>query len=129
NGALLDINGPVAFGVCSRAHIEANEGASVLANSSYDIDGNAAYHLLLSSTAGYRLADKTITMVGSRTFTQFVRLQNRAGATIYLLNKVGSATGVRYYADTNSVINTYGGGANYLFGDSNGSTATGAQYV
>lgn len=41
----------------------------------------------------------------------------------------GSATGTRYNAQSNSVINTGGGGASYLPGNSAGSTATGAQYL
>ena len=34
-----------------------------------------------------------------------------------------------YDADTNGVINTFGGGANFFPGDTPGSTATGGQYV
>lgn len=41
----------------------------------------------------------------------------------------GSATGVRYNANTNGVIFTNGGGATYFPGDSSGTTATGGQYA
>ncbi len=42
---------------------------------------------------------------------------------------VGSATGVRYTAATNSVIQTNGAGPTHFPGNSAGSTATGAQYT
>jgi hypothetical protein len=41
----------------------------------------------------------------------------------------GSATGVRYSGDTNAVIKTAGGGANFFPGSSAGSVSTGAQYT
>jgi hypothetical protein len=41
----------------------------------------------------------------------------------------GAATGARYFANMNSIIQTNGGGANFFPGDSAGSTATGGQYA
>lgn len=41
----------------------------------------------------------------------------------------GASTGVRYISAANSVIDTAGGGANFLPGNSAGSTATGGQYL
>jgi hypothetical protein len=40
----------------------------------------------------------------------------------------GGATGKRYVAELNGVINTFGGGANYFPGNVAGTTATGGQY-
>jgi len=41
----------------------------------------------------------------------------------------GAATGKRYLAELNGVIQTFGGGANYFPGDVAGTTATGGQYA
>jgi hypothetical protein len=40
-----------------------------------------------------------------------------------------NATGTRYNGTLNSVINTFGGGANYFPGNSAGSVATGGVYA
>lgn len=41
----------------------------------------------------------------------------------------GSATGVRYTANANGIINTAGSGATYLPGNASGTTGTGGQYI
>jgi hypothetical protein len=52
---------------------------------------------------------------------------NTSGSQSGTHNAFG-VNGVRYFADTNSVINTSGGGATFLPGTTTGSLATGGQY-
>ena len=52
-----------------------------------------------------------------------------AAISAYSITFSGSATGQRYNASQNSVINTYGGGASYFPGNAAGATATGGQYA
>lgn len=52
------------------------------------------------------------------------------GSVVYIYAApTGSATGKRYAAEMNAVVQAYGGGANYLPGDVAGTTATGGQYA
>lgn len=72
----------------------------------------------------------THTLTGTPNFTGLFAYANRT-STIIIFGQTwsGAATGVRYSAISNGVIETNGGGANYLPGNSAGSTATGGQYV
>jgi hypothetical protein len=129
NNAVVNISGNMTFAACTRAHMELLSGGSVNVNAGYTISGNAPNHWLLN-TGNIVLSGQTITLSGAPAFSStFLNAQNRAGATVYNATFTGSATGKRYNATLNAVINTFGGGASYFPGDVAGTTATGGQYA
>lgn len=72
------------------------------------------------------------TITANVTFNQFVSARDGGIAEMWQSTfSLGSftATGSRYLANVNGVINTGGGGASYFPGSTAGSTATGGQYV
>jgi hypothetical protein len=76
------------------------------------------------------MANLTATLSGAPAFSSQFAFADRLGF-ITNANVVysGSATGTRYVANSNAVINTNGGGASYFPGSVAGSTATGGQYL
>ncbi|MGU7855388.1 beta strand repeat-containing protein [Burkholderia orbicola] len=107
-------------------------GGQISVQANYTISGGAAYHILASnpgSTTGYQ-PGLTVTVTGTPTFSQqfavsqFLGLINAAGTTFS-----GSATGTRYLATINGVINTNGGGASFFPGSAAGSTSSGGIYA
>lgn len=70
-----------------------------------------------------------IILVGSVTYSYFVYAV-QLSSVVYIHGGVtGSGTGQRYLANSNSVIGTGGGGANYYPGTVAGAVASGGQYV
>lgn len=121
--------GPVEFGACSHGHMYAATGGLVRINQSYTIVGDTPYHIQADVGGKLFLAEHTCTLSGTRTFTAFARAANCGciyrGATV---TYTGSATGIRYSAVLNGVINTFSAGASFFPGSVAGSTATGGQY-
>ncbi|WP_196480743.1 hypothetical protein [Burkholderia diffusa] len=106
-------------------------GGQISVQANYTISGGAAYHLLASNSGanlGYQ-SGLTVTVSGTPAFSQqfaasqFLGLINAAGTTFS-----GSATGTRYLATINGVINTNGGGASFFPGSVAGSTSSGGIY-
>jgi len=128
DGAIVTISGNMELGACTRFHFELTSGSRLKVESGYTVSGNATRHWSLDA-AYCVLSTVTITMTGTPAFTDFISCSSGSGAVIYLLTKSGSATGRRYNAVLNGVINTFGGGATALFGDTSGATATGGQYA
>ncbi len=125
-----DFDGATTFGACALAHVQvAGLGAYVELDSAYTVNGNAAYHfqaIYLGEVGHYA----TTTITGTRTFTTFARCNILASVDSFAtISVTGSVTGKRYVANLNSVVNTYGSGANYFPGNVAGTTATGGQYA
>jgi hypothetical protein len=111
-------------------HLVGYTGVTIDISRSYTISGGASVHWYsggaLFSNMG---ATPTITLTGTPTFGAFANA-NSCGFIFcggHVFN--GVATGSHYSATLNGVINTTSGGANFLPGNSTGSTATGGQYV
>lgn len=113
-------------------HINAQAGGgSIVATGNYTISGGAAAHLNVSSTGCYvDVTGVTVTISGTPAFSAafadcaYPGMVNSSGVTW-----TGSATGVRYNAIANGVVNTQGSGATYFPGNASGTTSTGGQYV
>lgn len=105
--------------------------SGVFVNADYAIAGGGAGHVFCSTGSDFViLGPRTITLTGTPAFTDcFVRATGLAVVRAPAVTFVGSATGVRYVAELNSVINTSGGGASYLPGSMAGILATGGQYA
>ncbi|GAA4108875.1 hypothetical protein ACFFTN_01465 [Aminobacter aganoensis] len=129
NNAVLNISGNMAFAACTRSHLEINTGGTVNVNSGYTISGATNYHWLLNYGA-LVLSGQTITITGTPAWgVSFIDASNGSGATVFSATFSGAATGKRYNAALNAVVNTFGGGANYFPGNVAGTTATGGQYA
>lgn len=105
------------------------DGGYANCTGNYTISGGATEHWTLAAEAELRVQSRTITLTGTPAFSNFLTVSMLSTALVNGNTFSGSATGTRYSASLNSVINTGGGGASYLPGDVAGSTATGGQYA
>jgi hypothetical protein len=121
----------IIFGACANAHlVSAMDGAIIKAVGDYSITGNAVIHGYCQGCANLLISAVTVTLSGTPAFSAaFVFAERLSLIDGSLSTFSGAATGTRYNANANSVINTGGGGATYFPGNVGGSTATGAQYV
>jgi hypothetical protein len=118
----------VKFGASSGVHLNVQDGAIVSITTSYTIAGGAVNHWKATGT-GKIIAVGTATLTGTPAFTAFARADDLGYIRCPGMTFTGSATGQRYNINTNGVIQTSGGGASYLPGNSAGATATGGQYA
>lgn len=121
--------GNMNFGACTGAHIFC-EGGNIEIGANYTISGGATSHFS-SSVKGIIRIDNPLTVTVSGTPAFSASFANAASGSILSAAGItfsGSATGQRYSATLNSVIDSGAGGANYFPGNSAGATATGAQY-
>jgi len=123
----------IDFGsAASGYHISSNTaGGNVRATGNYAITGGAALHWACIGGGTIECKNITITITGTPAFSYKFAIATQGLGNIRCEGNTfsGSATGTRYLAEANGVIYTNGGGANYLPGDSAGSTATGGQYT
>jgi hypothetical protein len=130
-GGFITVSGNVNFGACAANHLRAIQYGSIfIGGVNYTINGNAQRHLSSSPVGYINMANLTATLSGAPAFSSQFAFADRLGF-ITNANVVysGSATGTRYVANSNAVINTNGGGASYFPGSVAGSTATGGQYL
>jgi hypothetical protein len=120
--------GNMEFGACGVAHASSTGNGVLTANANYTISGSAPAHF--SANSLLNCSGVTITLTGTPAFSSAFAVAVGI-AEVYApgLTFVGSATGPRYAATLNAVINTNGGGASYFPGNSVGSVATGGLYA
>lgn len=134
NGSRCEIDAAVIFGAASIYHIWVHDNKSLLyiLNATVTISGGATAFAFVNMGAAF-IEASAFTLIGTPAFAgAFVQAINggkiqspsTAPATF-----AGAATGIRYNASMNGIINTFGGGASYWPGDSAGLTATGGQYA
>jgi len=133
SSSIINVTGNCVFGACASYHLNA-EGGGIALYHSYSISGNAQTHKLASDCGSIiTYVPITITFLASVTFTSSFVWAVRLGdfssfAETYSLGAF-TVTGQRYEADSNGVIDTYGGGATYFPGTVAGATTTGGQYI
>lgn len=116
----------VNFGACVNEHMLINIGAVLRAVGNWAISGGAPTHVNTTAQGYFSAAAVTCTLTGTPAFTYFADCDMNAVSILQSVTFSGSATGGRYRALTNGVIQTYGGGANYLPGSTAGTVdATG----
>jgi hypothetical protein len=119
----------IDFNTTSGNHIFCSAGV-IEASNNYSITGAPSGGFHVACLGGYTRLSVTVTLTGTPAFSGAYALSNNGGILRFDSGSFsGSATGPRYSATMNSVINTGGGGASFLPGDSAGSTATGGQYA
>lgn len=116
------------------SHISIANTGRVNVVDDYTIAGNALAHFNIAQNGVLTYSQAVavaVTLTGTPVFTDFGIVSNGGVALVPSGNVSfsGGATGARYSAITNGVIDTNGGGASFLPGSTPGSTATGGQYV
>jgi hypothetical protein len=116
--------------VATGVNVYASSGGRVnLLGTQADIGGRTIGYFFSVDTKGeINVASITVACgvltVTDTVLTNTLGFFNTVGVTF-----TGTVTGRRYNAIGNSVINTFGGGANYFPGNTAGATATGGQYL
>jgi hypothetical protein len=130
NGGSLQITGPMEYGATSNYHMFVSQQSTLIVTSGYTIGGGANHHIRVENAAMMQIGGGlTITLAGTPAFAAaFIGAYRLAAAIAFGVTFAGAATGVRYRATLNSVIETNGGGAAYLPGDAAGVLSTGGQY-
>ncbi|MBY0531536.1 MAG: DUF2793 domain-containing protein [Xanthobacteraceae bacterium] len=126
-GSFLTISGNMDYAalVSGRSHLNAN-GGTILINANYTISAGAARHWVVQSLGNLQCQSKTVTIIGTPAFTDFAMANTMSLLQVSGNTYSGSASGNRYSAVLNSVIQA--GGA-ILPGSSGGTTATGGVYI
>lgn len=121
----------IEFGPCAGFHVYCATGADVSVLGAYRISGGASAHIATdSSGATVRMEGRAVTLVGTPAFsTAFVYAVRGSAVIAGGATFSASATGARYSAQSNAVVDTGGGGATFFPGSVAGNTATGGQYV
>ncbi len=130
SGGRLAINGRMRFGLCSGQHVYASRDSIVSIAAGYEIFGGCVVHWQAeqkSFIAGNYLA---ITLTGTPAWGYaFAYCGDVSSMYVGVNTFSGAATGTRYVAGANGVINTLNGGATYLPGSVAGAVSSGGQYL
>ncbi|MEB2545190.1 hypothetical protein [Burkholderia cenocepacia] len=132
-GSMISTGAGISYGFSAGSHILGNAFGIVNVNGSYSIatNGGAGSHFNASTGGAVDVTSGITLSIGSNVnFTTAFSLatgvaQINAGGMTFS----GSATGTRYNAQSNSMINTDGSGANYFPGNAAGITASGGIYI
>jgi hypothetical protein len=129
-GGTVQITGPMEYGATTGYHLFVSQQSTLVVTSGYAISGGASHHIRVENASLIQIGGgQTIVLNGTPDFsTAFIGAYRLSAAIVFSLTFVGAATGVRYRATLNSVVETNGGGAAYLPGDAAGALIAGAQY-
>lgn len=130
-GAVVFLTGKNAFGGCGFRHIGADNGAFVeMLGGQIAIEGAAPHHLYADSGGHIFYALGSVGIAGTPHFPfGFAHAQGTGLVTSHGITWSGSATGLRYQAVLNGVVNVNASGPDYFPGDSDGILASGGQYA
>ncbi|MCA1452120.1 hypothetical protein I6F35_02685 [Bradyrhizobium sp. BRP22] len=125
--------GPMEFGYCKDGHLWASNGSYIGVYGPVRITGNAAAHMLTDSGGRvlYDVVNKPmINIVNPITVSQWANVGSGIiGAAYGTITGFGNVTGKKYDVSRNGILDTLGGGVNYLPGTVAGTTSTGGQYL
>lgn len=127
-GAAINFN-KLRFGACGYSHIEAGTGGTVLPGADYEIVGGGVSHYHAGSPGSIFASNLTITLTGAPAFSAYFAGVAEGTVSVRGCTFVGAATGRRYLAHKNGVIDVGDGGDTCLPGDVIGYTANGGVYV
>lgn len=128
-GSNIIVDGAIIMGACAGDHFVATEGGLIEITTNYTINGSAVNHWHAFGRGEIICQNRTITLTGTPAFSG--NFAGNAFAIHFVSGNTfsGSATGSRYLVHKNGVIDTNGGGATYLPGNSTVGAATGGQYI
>ena len=130
-GSQIIVNGLLVFGAATAYHIFSQSNSIITLSANYTISGNAQVHIYaINGGIVTYSSGMTVTLTGTPAFSNAFVLTDILGvARAQNITYSGSATGKRYSATLNGVIQTYSGGnATYFPGSVAGTYATGGQY-
>lgn len=128
NGGTIQF-GNIEFNTGLDTHLRAKNGGVIQALANYTIIGAAVNHMEANTQACVNVDAVTVTLSSTPAFNGFTVARTLGYVSADGTTYAGSATGKRYFAETNAVINTDGGGSTFFPGSVSGSTTTGGQYV
>jgi len=129
-GSQILIDGAMEYGSAASWQLQSDGFSYFQITANYTISGGAGAHMLASSGGTMLFTSLTVPLTGTPAFsTAFAAASYGGVITTAGMTYSGSATGPRYWAVGNGIINTNGGGATYFPGNSAGTTATGGQYA
>ena len=129
-GGTIAVSGAMVFGACAGQQMWAVSAGNLSCAASYTISGSAQCHYQSQIGSIINISGVTVTLSGTPAYsiafatTSLIGLLQSTGVTYS-----GAATGQRYNASANGVINTNLAGGSYFPGSSAGAAATGGQYV
>ena len=129
NGVHLRL-GKLEFGAvgANADHIFCDDPCHIVLEDNYTITGGARRHMNIAM--GYLTgASRTFTLTGTPAFTHFIAASSCGTVALSNPTIVGTATGGRYIAETNGVINTFGKATTFLPGSIAGTNPTGGIYA
>ena len=123
--------GVVEFGSvgANADHIHAEGTCQITITQDYTISGGGRRHIGITGPAALTSSNRTIAIAGTPAFAQFIFAGDGAVISMWNLTTSGAATGGRYLATTNGIINLFGKPANFLPGNAAGITASGGIYA
>ena len=115
------------FGTCSVVHMSAEDGGYISLEASYTVAATGGLRHFSAAQGGVIHAEGiTITLLSAPVFTDsFAFGANNASLLLPTLTFSGTATGKKYYATSNGVIDTRTANINYLPGTVPGNTTNG----
>lgn len=128
-GAYLIVSS-VNFSQCDFAGMYAIDSGTVVTNGAITISGGGATFIAAQTNGLIKIDNTAVTTSGTPNFTTSFASATALGSIHSFSSTFGGtgATGARYGASLNAVIDTNGGGGSYFPGDSAGATSTGGQY-
>jgi|GEM_PF-2593254 len=129
NGGNITVGQAIEFGSAYREHIRLrNRSVATLVND-YTISGGATIHLNANSGSTATIYGATCTLSGTPDFSSCFVRTNWSYLESSAMTFSGSASGSRYAAQANGIIQTFGSGASYFPGDAVGTEADGGLYL
>ena len=129
-GAVITIGPKVNFGPCATRHVVAARAGQIIVSTGYAISGGASAHFYAENAGIIFSNNDTFVLSGTPAFSSFCQALTGGNMRITGATFSGTgATGMRYNASGNAVVNTNGGGASYFPGSGAGATASGGQYL
>lgn len=120
----------IVFGTCANAHLSAENNGVAQSSGNTSITGGAQEHWNASNGGLVVDGGRTIALTGTPAFSVGFAWCDTGGKMQVNSNTFsGAASGNRYNVTMNGVIQTFGGGANYLPGSVAGTVTTGGQYA
>jgi hypothetical protein len=123
--SLVSLIGAMEFGnVGTGSHLFSARGSGIYVNANYTISGNAGQHWNANTNSRIFCTSRTVTLSGSPVFSNGFARALRQGQIVCGGSTFSGSTGassLRYALLTQSLIDTSGGGATYLPGDTAGS--------
>lgn len=117
------------IGACGAAQIACYSCAQIALVGAHTFSGSAPAALAAGVNGVINSIGNTTTLTGTPAYSLAFASASVGGVVQIVGTFSGSATGARYSATGNGVVDTNGGGASYLPGNASGSYATGGQYL